>query len=86
MWVAYLNLECTFGTEKTSEAVIQRATRHNDAKQVGKRRSGFRQLLASLLGARTLLGTKGIATRSKDASRLEAIALSFPKKAYEPHE
>ena len=26
-----------------------------------------------LLGARTLLGTKGIATRSKDASRLEAF-------------
>ena len=34
-----------------------------------------RGLLALLLGARTLLVTKGIATRSKDAIRLEAIAI-----------
>ena len=33
---------------------------------------GWRPLL---LGARTLLGAPGIATRSKDASRLEAIAI-----------
>ena len=31
----------------------------------------------SLVGARTLLGAKGIATRSKDATRVEVIAVRF---------
>eukprot|EP00438_Fugacium_kawagutii_P023447 Skav236819 [mRNA] locus=scaffold2823:69762:87097:- [translate_table: standard] len=35
VWVAYLNLECTFGTEKLADAVFGRAASHNDAKQVG---------------------------------------------------
>lgn len=34
VWVAYMNLECTFGTEKTADAVFSRASSHNDAKQV----------------------------------------------------
>ena len=45
------------------EAIASRSKQH--------RYSG---LLALLLGARTLLGAPGIATGSKDASRLEAIA------------
>ena len=32
-----------------------------------------KKLRASLLGARTLLGAPGLTTRSKDATRLEAI-------------
>ena len=39
VWVAYMNLECTFGTEKTADAVFSRASSHNDAKQVGKRQA-----------------------------------------------
>ena len=31
-----MNLECTFGTEKTADAVFSRASSHNDAKQVGE--------------------------------------------------
>jgi len=34
VWVAFMNLECTFGTEKTAEAVFKRAASHNDSKQV----------------------------------------------------
>lgn len=34
VWVAFMNLECTFGTEQTAEAVYKRAASHNDAKQV----------------------------------------------------
>jgi len=34
VWVAFMNLECTFGNEKTSDAVFKRAASHNDAKQV----------------------------------------------------
>ena len=37
------------------------------------------KLLALLLGARTLLGAPGIATRSKDATTLEAIAVRSKK-------
>mmetsp|Transcript_70225 Transcript_70225/g.227362 ORF Transcript_70225/g.227362 Transcript_70225/m.227362 type:complete len:507 (-) Transcript_70225:92-1612(-) len=33
-WVAYMNLECTFGTEEAAEAVFQRAASHNPAKHV----------------------------------------------------
>lgn len=33
-WVAYMNLECTFGTEESADAVFKRASSHNDAKQV----------------------------------------------------
>jgi len=33
-WVAYMNLECTFGTEQTADAIFRRASSHNDAKQV----------------------------------------------------
>lgn len=33
-WVAYMNLECTFGTDESADAVFQRAASHNDAKQV----------------------------------------------------
>merc|ERR1740121_3464520 len=32
-WVAFMNLECTFGTEETAQAVFKRAVAHNDAKQ-----------------------------------------------------
>ena len=41
VWVAYMNLECTFGTEKTADAVFSRASSHNDAKQVGKLWEGW---------------------------------------------
>jgi rRNA biogenesis protein RRP5 len=34
VWVAFMNLECTFGTEQTSDTVFRRAASHNDAKQV----------------------------------------------------
>jgi len=34
VWVAYLNLECTFGTENTADAVFKRAASHNNAKKV----------------------------------------------------
>lgn len=34
VWVAFMNLECTFGTEQTADAVFRRAASHNDAKQV----------------------------------------------------
>jgi rRNA biogenesis protein RRP5 len=34
VWVAFMNLECTFGTEATADAVFRRAASHNDAKQV----------------------------------------------------
>jgi len=33
-WVAYMNLECTFGTDETADAVFRRAASHNDAKEV----------------------------------------------------
>merc|ERR1711957_876546 len=33
-WVAIMNLECTFGTEESADAVFKRAVAHNDAKQV----------------------------------------------------
>jgi len=33
-WVAYMNLECTFGTEETADALFKRAAAHNDARQV----------------------------------------------------
>merc|ERR1740121_3414920 len=33
-WIAYLNLECTFGTEDTADAVFKRASSHNEAKHV----------------------------------------------------
>lgn len=33
-WVAYMNLECTFGTDETAEAVFRRAASHNEAKHV----------------------------------------------------
>jgi len=33
-WVAYMNLECTFGTDESADAVFKRAASHNDAKQV----------------------------------------------------
>jgi len=34
VWVAYMNLECTYGTEETADAVFRRAASHNEAKQV----------------------------------------------------
>jgi len=34
VWVAFMNLECTFGTEESVDAVFRRASSHNDAKQV----------------------------------------------------
>mmetsp|Transcript_19809 Transcript_19809/g.53028 ORF Transcript_19809/g.53028 Transcript_19809/m.53028 type:complete len:1878 (-) Transcript_19809:167-5800(-) len=34
VWVAFMNLECTFGTEETTEAVVRRAASFNNAKQV----------------------------------------------------
>merc|ERR1719145_353988 len=34
VWVAFMNLECTFGTEQTADAVFRRASSHNDAKHV----------------------------------------------------
>jgi rRNA biogenesis protein RRP5 len=34
VWVAYMNLECTFGTDESAEAIFKRAAAHNDAKQV----------------------------------------------------
>lgn len=34
VWVAFMNLECTFGTDQTAEAIFKRAAAHNDAKQV----------------------------------------------------
>eukprot|EP00929_Paragymnodinium_shiwhaense_P112206 TRINITY_DN80467_c0_g1_i1.p1 TRINITY_DN80467_c0_g1~~TRINITY_DN80467_c0_g1_i1.p1 ORF type:complete len:1634 (-),score=459.42 TRINITY_DN80467_c0_g1_i1:187-5040(-) len=34
VWVAYMNLECTFGTEQTADAIFKRAASHNDAKEV----------------------------------------------------
>jgi len=34
VWVAFMNLECTFGTEQTADAVFRRASSHNDSKQV----------------------------------------------------
>merc|ERR1719265_2148714 len=34
VWVAFMNLECTFGTEQTAEAIFKRAASHNDAKEV----------------------------------------------------
>ncbi len=43
VWVAYMNLECTYGTEKTADAIFSRASSHNDAKQV--RRLGDRVTL-----------------------------------------
>lgn len=33
-WVAFMNLECTFGTEESADAVFKRAASHNDAKEV----------------------------------------------------
>ena len=36
VWVAFMNLECTFGTEASAEAVFRRAASHNEAKQVGR--------------------------------------------------
>merc|ERR1740121_2033829 len=32
-WVAFMNLECTFGSDETSQLVFKRAVAHNDAKQ-----------------------------------------------------
>eukprot|EP00971_Amphidinium_carterae_P223911 4442837-Amphidinium_carterae.2 len=34
VWVAYMNLECTYGTDQTSEAIFTRAASHNDAKPI----------------------------------------------------
>jgi len=34
MWVAYMNLECTYGTDKTAEAIFTRAAAHNEAKPI----------------------------------------------------
>ncbi|CAJ1366911.1 unnamed protein product [Effrenium voratum] len=34
VWVAYMNLECTFGSDETSDAIFRRAASHNEAKQV----------------------------------------------------
>eukprot|EP00928_Gymnodinium_smaydae_P032700 TRINITY_DN23613_c0_g1_i2.p1 TRINITY_DN23613_c0_g1~~TRINITY_DN23613_c0_g1_i2.p1 ORF type:complete len:1812 (-),score=336.46 TRINITY_DN23613_c0_g1_i2:299-5206(-) len=33
VWVAYMNMECTFGTDQTAEALFKRAASHNDAKK-----------------------------------------------------
>merc|ERR1711865_487253 len=33
VWVAFMNLECTFGTEQTADAVFRRAASHNDARE-----------------------------------------------------
>jgi len=33
-WVAYLNLECTFGTEDTADAVFKRAATHNEPREI----------------------------------------------------
>jgi len=33
-WVAFMNLECTFGTEESADVVVKRAASHNDAKDV----------------------------------------------------
>ena len=33
VWVAYMNLECTFGSDETSDAIFRRAASHNEAKQ-----------------------------------------------------
>ncbi|CAE7210896.1 rrp5 [Symbiodinium necroappetens] len=34
VWVAFLNLECTFGTDASADQVFRRAASHNEAKQV----------------------------------------------------
>eukprot|EP00930_Biecheleria_cincta_P038144 TRINITY_DN26206_c0_g1_i1.p1 TRINITY_DN26206_c0_g1~~TRINITY_DN26206_c0_g1_i1.p1 ORF type:complete len:1998 (+),score=467.03 TRINITY_DN26206_c0_g1_i1:33-5996(+) len=34
VWVAYMNLECTFGSDDSADALFRRAASHNDAKQV----------------------------------------------------
>eukprot|EP00927_Polykrikos_kofoidii_P076561 TRINITY_DN73631_c0_g1_i1.p1 TRINITY_DN73631_c0_g1~~TRINITY_DN73631_c0_g1_i1.p1 ORF type:complete len:2015 (+),score=482.72 TRINITY_DN73631_c0_g1_i1:72-6116(+) len=34
VWVAFMNLECTFGSDSTVEAIYKRAVSHNDGKQV----------------------------------------------------
>ena len=46
-----------------------------------KLRSG---LLALLLGARTLLGTKGIATRSKNATRVSTVGVNLLRNERAP--
>jgi rRNA biogenesis protein RRP5 len=33
-WVAFMNLECTFGTDDSAEAVFKRAASHNEAKHM----------------------------------------------------
>ena len=35
VWVAFLNLECTFGTDASADQVFRRAASHNEAKQDG---------------------------------------------------
>lgn len=34
VWVAFMNLECTFGTDETADAIFKRASVHNEAKEV----------------------------------------------------
>lgn len=46
VWVAYMNLECTYGTEKTADAIFSRASSHNDAKQV---RGDFFQIVCKFV-------------------------------------
>lgn len=34
VWIAYLNMEATFGTPATQDAVLNRALQYNDAKRI----------------------------------------------------
>ncbi|CAK0857591.1 unnamed protein product, partial [Prorocentrum cordatum] len=80
-WVAYMNLECTFGTDETAEAVFRRAASHNEAKHVYLQYARIHQR-----NKKPQLATKALDTCCKKYPQSKKVWIAFLTMLYEEND